>query len=388
MIPKHKCRDFEKRRIVRAIGGAVACAVVGVPFPARSASRDVAVAMLLPLRGAQAKQAELVRQGVDSAIEQANRAGGIKGLPVRLVVVDNDYDPNKTIAGIASLARNDSVVAVSSLLGGPNIGAAIPAATQAGLPIVGVLHGNDAFRVPGTEIVTHVRATFDAEFRAIASVFSEIGRRRFAALHAPDKSGLAFLAQLESALKSQGLPLVAAVPYDREAVDYSAQARAVERAGADLLVVGGVTAPGIAAIRAKKTTGLKAQVVCLSTADERSVWEQLGADAIGTAFSCVVPNPYTTLLPIAREYQAAASARRYQEISLSSFEGFINAQVLLEALRRTPAMERTALQATLRSMRSVSLGGVTFTAVADGKLGAGINVADIQMMTNRGRMLR
>ncbi len=154
----------------------------------------------------------MIRQGVDGALEQANRAGGIRGQPVKLLAIDNGYQAEKTVEAIGSLAARESVVAVTSLFGGPIIGAAIPAATRAGVPIVGVLHGNDAFRRPGTEIVTHVRATFDAETRAIAALFPTIGRSRFAVLHATDNSGTAFRAQFESVLKAQGLPLVAAVP--------------------------------------------------------------------------------------------------------------------------------------------------------------------------------
>ena len=380
--------DPARRRVLSALGSGLSAAAIGIPLNARSAERDITVAMVLPLQGTQAKQAESVRQGVDGAIEQANKSGGIKGRPLKFLVLDNEYQPDKTVAAINTLAKNESVVAMTSLLGGPNIGAAIPVATQAGLPIVGVLHGNDAFRAPGTEILTHVRASFDGEFRAIAAVFPTIGRRRVAALHATDKSGQAFLAQLESVLKAHGLPLVAAVPYEREATDYSEQARTVQRSGADLLVVGGVTGPGIAAIRAKNATGLNAQLVCLSTADDRAIWDLLGPAAIGTAFSCIVPNPYATLLPLAREYQAAMAARRYEQISLSSFEGYINMRVLLEALRRAPAIERSAVQATLRGMRAGPLGGINFSAPANGAAATGINVSDILMMTRQGRMLR
>jgi branched-chain amino acid transport system substrate-binding protein len=39
-------------------------------------------------------------------------------------------------------------------------------------------------------------------------------------------------------------------------------------------------------------------------------------------------------------------------------------------------------------MQSVSLGGVSFSAGAGGKIANGINVADILVMTHNGRMLR
>lgn len=93
-------------------------AAVGWPFPLRSTPREIQVAMLLPLQGPQARQAEMVRQGVEAAFEQTNRAGGIKGQPVRLVPIENEYHPQRTVDAIGSLAGRDSVVAMTSLLGG------------------------------------------------------------------------------------------------------------------------------------------------------------------------------------------------------------------------------------------------------------------------------
>lgn len=376
-----------RRLAVARISFALGAASAGFPRHVRASSREISVAMLIPSEGPQSSACEATRQGVECAIEQANRSGGIKGQSLKLLVMDNNYQPAKTVELIRSLSSKDSVVAVTSLYGGPIITAAIPAATQAGLPIIGVQHGGDVFRAPGTEILFHVRAAFDAEFRAIGSLFTTLGRRKCAVLHATDKSGLAFLAQFESTVKPLGLSIVAAVPYERDVKDYSAHIRAAANSGADLLMVGGVTGPGISAIRAKVDARLPAQLVCLSTVDERFVWRELGVDAIGTAFSTIVPNPYSTLLPLAREYQVAVAAQRNAVISLSSFEGYINTRVLLEAMRRSPSIDRTSLMAALRSMRAVSIGGVGFTGPGAGAT-AGINAADILMLTRDGRMLR
>ena len=57
-------------------------------------------------------------------------------------------------------------------------------------------------------------------------------------------------------------------------------------------------------------------------------------------------------------------------------------------MRRAPGLTRPALQATLRAMQGVSLGGVSFSAPTEGKIASGIDVADILVMTHNGRMLR
>lgn len=53
--------DRARRRTLSCIGGTLAAAAVGLPFRARAAAREIHVAMLLPLQGGQARQAEMIR---------------------------------------------------------------------------------------------------------------------------------------------------------------------------------------------------------------------------------------------------------------------------------------------------------------------------------------
>jgi ABC-type branched-subunit amino acid transport system substrate-binding protein len=121
-----------------------------------------------------------------------------------------------------------------------------------------------------------VRVNFAGELAAIARVFVTVGRRRFAVLHASDSSGKAFLNQFSAALNTHGLPIVAAVPYERDTKDFTPMAKAVGASGADVVVVGGVTGPGIAFIRAMRGSSIGTQIACLSTVDDRAVWAELG----------------------------------------------------------------------------------------------------------------
>ncbi|MGH7342271.1 MAG: ABC transporter substrate-binding protein, partial [Candidatus Rokuibacteriota bacterium] len=59
--------------------------------PAWAQAKDVRVAMIAPMSGPWARQGELMKKGADMAIEDINRAGGIKsmgGARMRLLVVD------------------------------------------------------------------------------------------------------------------------------------------------------------------------------------------------------------------------------------------------------------------------------------------------------------
>ena len=80
---------MQRRRVISAI--AVAVAAMGLGGHAGAQQKEVRVAMIAPMSGPWARQGELMKKGADMAIEDINKAGGIKslgGAKLRLLVVD------------------------------------------------------------------------------------------------------------------------------------------------------------------------------------------------------------------------------------------------------------------------------------------------------------
>ena len=83
---------IQRRTMVKAVLAAMMGAgAIGVGSPAWSQAKEVRVAMIAPMSGPWARQGELMKKGADMAIEDINRAGGIKsmgGARMSLLVVD------------------------------------------------------------------------------------------------------------------------------------------------------------------------------------------------------------------------------------------------------------------------------------------------------------
>ena len=83
---------IQRRTMVKAVLAAMMGAgALGVGSPAWSQAKEVRVAMIAPMSGPWARQGELMKKGADMAIEDINRAGGIKsmgGARMSLLVVD------------------------------------------------------------------------------------------------------------------------------------------------------------------------------------------------------------------------------------------------------------------------------------------------------------
>jgi len=85
----------------------------------------------------------------------------------------------------------------------------------------------------------------------------------------------------------------------------------------------------------------------------------MGGHARGIGVATVVPSPFATKYEFVRRYQADMLASGFKEFSLPSLEGYLDAAVLAEGLRRAgPSPTRASVIAGLERIESYDLGGV------------------------------
>jgi branched-chain amino acid transport system substrate-binding protein len=92
-------------------------ALVGRTGSSFAADKTVKVGIALPLTGADAHDAELIKDGAMLAIDEANTAGGVGGYTIDAVLLDNgtatagQYDPAQAATNARKMVSDDAVVA-------------------------------------------------------------------------------------------------------------------------------------------------------------------------------------------------------------------------------------------------------------------------------------
>ena len=156
-----------QRRQVLALGAAASLAGLGTAVHANSAP---ALGLSLPLTGTQSVVGRELLVGYE--IAQMLHAPDLA-----LKVLDDAGSTDKTVANIAALGKNASVVSVSGIVGTPNAQAALPIAQQTSLPVIGLRSGLAALR-NGAEGVYHLRTSFETEIdtllQSLRGVYSNI----------------------------------------------------------------------------------------------------------------------------------------------------------------------------------------------------------------------
>jgi branched-chain amino acid transport system substrate-binding protein len=96
---------------------ALVCTLAGRAARVFAADKSVAIGIALPFTGADAHDADLIRDGAMLAIDDTNAAGGIDGYKISVLQLDNgtatagQYDPAQAATNARKMLADDSVVA-------------------------------------------------------------------------------------------------------------------------------------------------------------------------------------------------------------------------------------------------------------------------------------
>lgn len=316
--------------------------------PGRPAPPDapVVLGMSTVLSGPAAELGQGMKSGVEAALAEVNRAGGIQGNTLRLVALDDGYEPSRAGPNVHSLIDEHGVVAIIGDVGTPTAVAAVPVALQGKTAFFGAFTGAGLLRKnPPDREVINFRASYAEETGAMVDALIEhahVKPEEVAFFTQRDAYGDAGFAGGIAALKRHGLVHESAVPHGR----YERNTTAVENALADILssstdpkaiIMVGAYAPCAEFIKLTRKVGLGPIFLNVSFVGAPALAAAAGDAAEGVIVTQVVPPP-TGDLPIAREYRAALAAYSPAELPTHvSFEGYIAARILTRALRNLDA---------------------------------------------------
>ncbi|HTH10198.1 MAG TPA: ABC transporter substrate-binding protein, partial [Acidovorax sp.] len=165
--------------------------------------------------------------------------------------------------------------------------------------------------------------------------------------------------------------------------------KAIKAADVHAVIMIAVNKPAAAFIQRYREQGGGAQLYNISVVDPTELVRLAGLkNAHGLGISQVVPYPYRPQLPVVREYHALLKKYAPQaEINYTSFEQFLGAKVLVEALRRAgPAPTRAKVVKALESLQSFDLGGVTLGYSPTNRIGS--RYVEVTVIGSNGRLMK
>jgi ABC-type branched-subunit amino acid transport system substrate-binding protein len=327
-----------------------------------------------------------LNHGARLCFDQLNARGGINGSPIELRTLDDGYEPDRCLANTQRFVDED-VFALFGYVGTPTSVKALPVVRESHIPFFAPFSGAMALRDPMLKNVFHVRASYDDETALMVRQLTALDLKRIAVFRQNDAYGLAGLNGVNKALAEHALQPVAVATVERNSVDVDKAVKALIAARPDVVVQISAYKSCAAFVREARKAGYGGAFYNVSFVGTQALSDELGRDALGVVVSQVVPYPFSSTVPIVREYldaiQAAGGTHRP---NYSSLEGYIDARVFVEGLRRGKTISREGLQGGLESMSRVDFGGMMLNFGPRDHVAS--HFCELTMLTDNGKVMR
>lgn len=371
----------------RVAGFFFLAASLGLPLQAA----ELVVAQVAPLSGVLASTGKQMVLGGRIYFDHINANGGVHGATIRHLVLDDGYQVDETVRLTREVLTRSEVVALFGFAGTANVGKLLSEGVleAGGAALVAPYTGGEVLRKPFNPWIFHVRAGYADEAEHMVKQVTTLGMQRVAVMYQDDAFGKAGLAGVEAALASRSLKLAAMAPYERNTDNVESAVKLVNASDAQAVIMISVNRSTAAFAKRYRETGGGAQLYNISVVDPAELVKLGGLKNVhGLGISQVVPYPYAPNTAVVREYQELL--RKYapgESINYTSFEEFLGAKVLVEALRRAgPNPTRAKVVKALESLDRHDLGGTAVGYSPTNRIGS--RFVEVTVIGTSGKLLR
>jgi branched-chain amino acid transport system substrate-binding protein len=352
------------RNLGPALGFCAVCMLAGSAISSAQTSvpgvtdKEIVIGSCSALEGPSSSLGTQTVAGAKAYFSMVNDEGGVHDRKLRLISYDDSYDPAKTSACFDKLLA-DKAFALGFFVGTPTAVKYLPLAEEKKIPLVGLFTGAQTLYLPLRHWVINVRASyFDETREQIDGLWDSLGYKKIGVIYPDDAFGAAVLEGVNEALKSKGSEPSAVASYQRQTANVGAAIGAVRAANPQAVVVVGPPNTVAPILTQAHAAGWKPLFLTVSFVGTEELITEAGADADGMIVTQVVPPYYLTDLKTIALYRRAltqyAPALRPNFVSL---EGFVDALVLVEGLKRAgKELTREGLIRGIESIHQLDVG--------------------------------
>jgi ABC-type branched-subunit amino acid transport system substrate-binding protein len=332
--------------VVRAVAALAAAAAMAGPARAQVSDAEVLVGMCGPFSGVAKELGTQLKIGLDVAFAAANEAGGVAGRRVRLLALDDAYDPPRTATCMRELVEKRKVFGLVGNVGTATAAVAVPYANEKGVLFFGALSGAALLRNdPPDRFVFNYRASYAEETAAIVRYLVDVKRidpMRIAIFAQDDAFGEAGYAGVAKAMRryKRDPSKLLRITYKRGTADVDEAVKAVKKVAGQVKAVVMVATykPAARFIEKLRDANLDAVFTNVSFVGSNELAEelvQLGPKyAEGVIVSQVVPAPTSNASAILRYREQLKKHAPGEKPDFISLEGWLVGRLFLEGLQR------------------------------------------------------
>jgi ABC-type branched-subunit amino acid transport system substrate-binding protein len=310
-----------------------------------------------------------MKLGIEAAFNQVNDAGGIGGRKLRIIAADDGNEPTRTLQAVKQLYEKDQVFGIVGSIGTATAAAAVPYLLERRMLFFGAYTGGMVVRRdPPDRYVFNYRPSYAEEADAAVRYLVKIRRipvRQIAVFAQTDDLGDAGFAGVAKAYRALGIndSAILRLSYARNTIEVDDAVNLLKVQKAPVRAIIMAASYRAAAKFIEKTRNLYPEMIFTNISG-------VGATALADELKLLGPRYtkgvlVTQVVPAVSGHSSAvleyknALAKYFpgEAPDYASLEGFVAANILIDALKRTGAqLDTEKLVDALEATRNLDLG--------------------------------
>ena len=272
--------------------------------------------------------------GASAYLHMINDEGGVNGRKIQLQAFDDSYDPDRAPACFKRMTK-EGVFALGFFVGTPTAKVYVPLAEAEKIPVVGLFTGAQLLYEPLKHEIINIRASYYDETREQVDKLWGANVHKIGVIYQDDPFGKTVLDGVKLALQKHSATPAALGTFTRNSVDINAGLKEVMAARPQAVIIAGPYAPAAAIVKQAHSDNWRPQFLTVSFVGTEEFIREAGQDAEGTIITQVMPPYDRTDYPTVALYRKCLARYSPGEApTFVSLEGFVDAMVLVEGLKR------------------------------------------------------
>ena len=287
----------------------------------------VKIGFIAPLTGDLSFLGQNIAKGLEMGVEEINRAGGVNGRSVELILEDGKCNAKEAAIAAHKLVNVDEVVAI--------VGGVCSSETLAAAPIaegktvmISPASSNPAITDAGDYIFRDYPSDVFQGAYAAEFAYNELGARRVATLYCLSDWCVALNNRFKQEFNELGGEIVIEESFDQGSKDLRTQLTKIKNANPDIIYFLSYTESGVVGLQQAKELGITTKIIGGDAWTDQTIPQRAGSASDGALFVEV----YT---PISNEFRARMEAfTGSDEVTVGTPQSYDALRILVGVMRK------------------------------------------------------
>jgi len=341
-----------------------ALAVLGATLLAAAASAQdtIKIGVTQPLTGAFAASGNYVAQGAKIAEEQINKAGGVLGKQIQLIVEDNKSNPTEAVGTAEKLIVRDKVPVMMGAWSSTLTLAVMPKLEEYKVPMLVETSSSGKITVSGNPYIFRISPTSEMEAKAFAPLFKKMNIKKADFLATNNDFGLGASKEFSEMAKKEGVQIGTMEVMDPKATDFSAQLAKIKASGSDTLFITTAVEQITLLLKQAKDQQVKARIITTGGSNSPDQLIQQAGDAANGSYHLVFFTPWFPEAvknpDVAKRFVALWNEKKHHVGGLTEgFRGWDGIHTIVAAIKAAGKAEPEAIQKALWNVKVQGING-------------------------------